>query len=54
MLCGHEKGYDGFVTAKMRERVYVIPLAGDFAVPGQRDTEFAGACGCGVPSEYVV
>ena len=54
MLCGHEKGYDGFVTAKMRERVYVIPLAGDFAVPDQQDTEFAGACKYGAPGESVV
>ena len=45
---------DGFVTAMMREHVYVIPLAGNFAVPVQRDAEFAGACECEVPSEYVM
>ena len=45
---------DGLVTAMMREYVYVIPLAGNLAVPDQRDTEFAGACKYGAPGEYVV
>ena len=50
----HRKEYDGFVTAIMREHVYVIPLAGNFAGPVQRDAEFAEACKYGAPGEYVV